>query len=211
MKKIIKNIGLSCLIFFGFNVNAETTTVHDKYIYENLPKSEFIQKENENINYEVIYFFNYGCEFCNEFEKYLDVYLNAAKNINFIYKPIEMQEAWAEYAKAYYLGEFLNVDIHKDMFNDIHINGNKKLMKNQLENFFKTQYNIDSKKFNAAYNSYLIKYNLDKNENLADKFKVTGTPTIVVISKNGETYKVSPSISGGIFPMIATLTLLTIK
>lgn len=211
MKKGFKTLMMTLLTLTSFSSFADDNKIEVGYV--DLGHNEFTEKKyNENTEYEVLYFFNYGCSFCNSFERTLDIYLDNVDNVNFVYKPIYVQEAWNEYAKAFYVGQNLEIphdQYHKKMFDDVHINKNKLLTKKELEKYFSREYNTPSGAFHTAYNSYSVTYKMKQNEKLADQFNVSGTPTLVIISKNGETYKVSPNISGGVFNMIATLVLLT--
>lgn len=212
LKKLLTIMLVSSSAFSQANENIGNDINKVEVAYEQLSDHEFTQKAPEGTQYEVLYFFNYGCTYCNSFERYLDIYLENTKNINFVYKPIMVQESWHEYAKAFYVAENLELDFsksHKGLFNAVHKENQKLLTKESLDNYFLKEYNVDLGKLHSAYNSYSVTYKLNKNEELADKFDVTGTPTIIVISKDGKTYKVSPSISGSVFSMVTTLVLLT--
>lgn len=202
MKKYMKYIWI---LLISFQIQAEDFKIG--YIEEGT--HSFVQKENENINYEIIYFFSYGCPYCYNLENYVEILKkNIGEDVSFIYKPIVPNEAWREYGRAFYVAKFLNIDIRKKIYEKIHYKNEKIYTKKALNEFFVNELKIDNSDFVSTYNSYMVDYNLKKNELLADQFNVEGTPTLIIIDKNGKTYKTSPKIAGGMFEAISTAVLL---
>ena len=175
--------------------------------YEKLQNSSFIQEEPKEKNVEILYFFSYGCHFCYDFENYKETFLRSIslKNISFINLPISPIPAWEQYAKAYYIADALGLDIHKDILIKVHIKNQKILTKEQLENYFVNEKKVSIQNFKRAYNSMSINFKLKENEEIADKYNITGTPSIVVIFKDGTTLKLSPKISDGFKNTIVSL------
>lgn len=199
-------------IGLSFNAFAENKQ-QIEITYHKLPEKSFIHKEDENTKLEVFYFFSYGCPYCYQLSPYLDIYLKSIDKtkVSFYYKPLKIQEAWEEYAKAYYVADGLEKDISQNIFNKIHRKGEKIFNKEQLGDYFYKEHSVEYPDFNSAYNSYLVNYKINKNEKLADDFNVTGTPTIVFVDANNNVYKMSPSINGGTYNMIESAVILTEK
>lgn len=183
----------------------------EELIYVKLPAQNFEIKEKEDNKAQVLYFFSYGCPYCYKADPFIKIYKEYIKdkNISFHYQPIEVQESWAEYAKAFYVGKSLKLDIHDNLYNDIHVNKNKIFSQKQLEKYFNVEYNTKPSKFSAAYRSSFNSYLLKGNEKKADKFNVTSTPTVVIISNSGDVYKFSPSINGDVLKMTSSMVLAT--
>lgn len=210
MKKILIFI---IFIFSTFSLQATTLKdeIKNKSIgYVKLENQSFIKNEKPNVKNEVIYFFSYGCHYCYEFDKYLSFFKNKNDpNVSFIPLPISPSKAWEEYARAFYIADELGLNIDKEMFNRIHVENKKIYTKEQLQNYFVNEKNISFFNFNRAYNSMTLNLNLKNNESLADKFNITGTPSLVLIKKDGSSYKISPKLSGGLYnTMLALLYLL---
>lgn len=179
--------------------------------YNKLLNSEFIHKESKTTKLEVFYFFSYGCPYCYQLSPYLDIYLKSIDKtkVSFYYKPLKIQDAWEEYAKAYYVAEGLEKDIYKDIFNKVHKKGEKIFSKEELGDYFHKEHSVSYPDFNSAYNSYLVNYKIKKNEKLADSFNVTGTPTLVFVDHEQNVYKMSPSINSGIYNLITSAVVLS--
>ena len=160
---------------------------------------------DDNIDYKVLYFFSYGCPYCYDSENYKTVfYNNMPDNVAFESMPITATPAWNEYTMAYFIADSLKLDIRTDIFKKIHIDGEKILLKEQLYNFFHSNYSVNYNDFEKRYNSMLTRFKISKIEKNADLYGVMGTPSIVILDKKGNVYKTSPSISGGIRNMMAS-------
>lgn len=193
------------LIFlaFSFSLISFSNDLNVRYIP--LPDTESTSDFKDGIDYKILYFFSYGCPYCYDFENYKQHFLNNKnKNIEFKHMPLTATPAWSDYTKAFFIGKSLNLDIRKKIFKQVHIDGDKILTKEKLYIFFSENYNVELDVFNKQYDSMMTRFREQKYERLADKYEITGTPSIVVIYKNGETFKVSPTISGGIKDMMAS-------
>lgn len=208
MKKIITTLATIASIA-SFNANAESDQIEMTYV--KLPNQSFVHKENETTKLEVFYFFSYGCAYCYQFKSYLNIYLKSLdkSQVSFYYKPLKIQEAWNEYAKAHYVADGLEKDISNTLFDKVHARDEKIFTKAELSDFFHTEHNVSYPDFESAYNSYMVGYKIDKNEKLADSFGVTGTPTLVFVDSEDNVYKLSPSINGGLYKMIESSVMLT--
>ena len=171
---------------------------------ERTPEKSLLFDREENEVIQVLYFFSYGCPYCFKNDDIIKVYKKYVedKPISFHYVPIEVSIYMREYAKAYYMADSLKVDIHDHLFKNIHIN--KKYIYNEetLVNYFVENFNTDYFLTKNAYKSSFIKLKVMKNELLADKYNVTSTPTLVIVPKNGDSYKLSPAINGNLLKMM---------
>lgn len=194
---ILMNIGVS------FAEGESSSNINIKYI--ELEKSKFYGKENAKTDVQVLYFFSYGCPYCYDFENYTQHLIrNKDENVSFKHIPISVIPSWNEYTKAFHIAKSLKIDIRTDIFKKVHLENEKILSKEQLSNYFFDKFNISYEEFNKRYESSFINYKIKKEDKLADLYELTGTPSIVVIYKDGRTFKTSPSISGGIRDTMAS-------
>lgn len=208
MKKILT---LLCTAGLSINVAHAESNQQVELIYSKLPQKEFVHNEGKDTKLEVFYFFSYGCPYCYQLSPYLDIYLKSLdeNKVSFYYKPLKIQEAWEEYAKAFYIAENLDKDISHNIFEKVHVKNEKIFTKEQLGDFFHNEHQVSYSDFQSAYNSYLVTYKIDKNEKLADEFNITGTPTLVFVDSEKNVYKMSPNINGGTYKMIESAVVLT--
>tara|TARA_Y100001960_G_scaffold333998_2_gene443314 strand:+ start:7670 stop:8350 length:681 start_codon:yes stop_codon:yes gene_type:complete len=206
MNVITKITTVALAASFLFPAYAEKNNESDKLDFTSERTAEksllFDREKGEEI--QVLYFFSYGCPYCFKNENIVKVYQKYAANkpISFHYVPIEVSMYMKEYAKAYYMADSLKVDIHDHLFKNIHVN--KKYIYNEdtLVNYFVENFDTDYFLTKNAYKSSFIKLKIMKNELLADKYHITSTPTLVIVPKNGDSYKLSPTINGNLLNMM---------
>lgn len=181
--------------------------------FKNSKDSEFVFNEKENINYEVIYFFSYGCPHCYSFKNYLKEWKqNKKSDVNIHLIPATFQKGWENLAKGYIIAKDLRLNnFDETIFNYIH--KDKNLIKNMddLRTFFNDNYNVENSIFNSLYNSIEINMEVEKLNKITDEFEIMGTPTLLLITKKGHSYVTSPSIANSDLNMIFTMEYLIMK
>lgn len=159
----------------------------------------FLKKEDDNKKFEVIYFFSYGCPYCYHFNPLITEWKN---NINedtsFIKVPATFQDGWDVLANAYTIKQKLNLseDFDEKIFKSIH--ENKYDLKNfdSLRSYFINNYNVDYTTFNKEYNSFSTVSKKNEYDKWADELMVNGTPTVIIITKDGKVYETSAGMTG---------------
>ncbi len=140
---------------------------------------------------EVIEFFWYGCPHCYHFEPDLNAWLKTKPdNVVFIRQPAVFNAHWAAHAKAFFTAEALGVldKMHADFYDAIQ---NKKMAlesEADLAKFF-AEHGVKEADFHKAYKSFAVDTKMRQAENMAARYGVTGTPSLIV---NGK-YRVSGS------------------
>lgn len=181
--------------------------------FENSKNSEFVFYEKENINYEILYFFSYGCPHCYSFKEYMNEWQkNKKEDVNIHYIPVTFQTGWENLAKGYLIAKELNLNnFDETIFNYIH--KDRQPIKDiiELRDFFIENYNIDSSVFNSIYNSIEMNIEIEKLNSITDNFDIMGTPSLLLITKKGHSYLTSPSIANGNLNMIFTIEYLMMK
>lgn len=162
-------------------------------------KYHFIKNENEDVKYEVVYFFSYGCPYCYHFDPLITEWSsNKQKDVSFIKVPATFQEGWDVLANAFTIKEKLNLnkDFDENIFKTIH--EKKYDLKNfdSLRSYFINNYNIDYTNFNKEYNSFTTITKKNQYDKWADELFIEGTPTIAIITKDGTVYKTSTGMTG---------------
>jgi len=162
-------------------------------------KYSFLKNEKDNVKYEVIYFFSYGCPFCYHFDPLFDEWSNNVDSDTSVIKvPATFQEGWDVLASAYTIKEKLKLDKDFDskIFGAIHEKKYDLRKFDALRSYFINNYNVDYTTFNKEYNSFS---NVNKNtqyDKWADDLLVQGTPTVIIIKKDGTVFRTSPGMTG---------------
>lgn len=149
------------------------------------------QPTSDPAKVEVIEFFWYGCPHCYHFEPDLNAWLKTKPdNVVFIRQPAVFNAHWAAHAKAFFTAEALGVldKMHADFYDAIQ---NKKMTlesEADLAKFF-AEHGVKEADFHKAYKSFAVDTKMRQAENMAARYGVTGTPSLIV---NGK-YRVSGS------------------
>lgn len=181
--------------------------------FENSKNSKFIFNEKESINYEIIYFFSYGCPHCYSFKDQMKEWnRNIKDDVSVHFIPVTFQKGWENLAKGYLIAKDLKLNNFDDtIFNHIHVQ--RKGIKNivELRNFFVENYNVNTAVFNSVYNSIDMNVKIESLNKITDHFDIMGTPNLLLITKRGNSYLTSPSIANGNLNMIFTIEYLMMK
>jgi len=145
---------------------------------------------------EVVEFFWYGCGGCYAFlpaaEQWKD---SLPDDVAFVRVPAVLNPRWRVHGKAYYVAEALDMvdDIHGEMFNALHEERRQIDDQDSMRDFFVEQ-GADPDAFDEAFDSFEVDAKLRRAENLARRFSIRSTPSVVV---NGR-YVTDLSSAGGV-------------
>lgn len=132
---------------------------------------------------EVIEFFWYGCPHCFSFEPIINEWLeNKPEDVVFRKMPATFNRPEVQlHAKAFYALEVMGVpgQIHVDIMAEMHNNKNRLATQGELENYLATK-GIDIEAFRAALNSFAVHVKVQRAAQLAQRYGVTGVPSLVV-------------------------------
>ena len=148
---------------------------------------------------EVLEIFWYACPHCNDFQPYLETWLeNKPDDVEFRRMPGIFRKSWAPHAKAYYTAEKLGVldAIHGPLFAAIHRQRKKVHDDKAIRKFFISN-GVDKGDFKKVYESDEVDTKVKQAFVMAQRYKVTGVPAVIV---NGK-YLVSGSTAGS-FPNV---------
>jgi thiol:disulfide interchange protein DsbA len=148
---------------------------------------------NGKIHVEELFW--YGCGHCFTLEEHVNSWkAKLPKDVEFSRVPAMFGKSWVIHAQLYYVGEVLGIteQSHGDIFNAIHINGQRLQRKSEQQAFF-AAYGVSEEDFNKAYNSFTVKSRLQQGDKRIRAYRVSGVPAVVV---NGK-YLVDASSAGG--------------
>jgi thiol:disulfide interchange protein DsbA len=149
---------------------------------------------------EVIEVFWYGCSHCYALEPYLSSWeKNKPEYIQFVQVPVMWGPGHRGHARLFYTLQALNrPDLHQKVFETIHTQRNMLLANDEAgtrarQLAFATANGISEADFNKAYDSFTVSSNLQRAEQLTERYQVATVPNIVVAGK----YLTDVGMAGG--------------
>jgi thiol:disulfide interchange protein DsbA len=158
---------------------------------------------------EVVEVFWYGCPHCYAFEPYLEEWLKSKpKAAEFVRLPAVLNPSWVTHARAYYALEAIGEAdrVHKAFFQAIHEQGRTLDDRDSIARFL-AQQGVDEKTFRKAYQSPEVQTKLQHAAQLAQRYAITGVPSVVV---DGQ-YRTSASQAGSYAEMLKVIDYLVTK
>ena len=134
---------------------------------------------------EVAEIFQFSCPHCANFEPLLQNWLKTAPSyVSFVRIPAPWSAIAELHARAYYTAEALGKtgEIDGPFFNEIHVKHNLLDTEEKLAAFF-AQFGVDGKTFHTKFTSFEIDAKVSRAADLVKRYKVPGTPAIVIDGK----------------------------
>lgn len=135
-------------------------------------------------------FFWYGCPHCYHFEPDLNAWLKKKPaGVEFVRQPAIFNPRWGAHAKAFFTAEALGVleKVHGDFYDAIQNKKEALESEEDLAKFF-AAHGVADADFRKAYKSFAVDTKMRQAEDMAARYGVTGTPSLIV---NGK-YRVEP-------------------
>ncbi len=152
---------------------------------------------------EVVEIFSYMCSHCNEFEPKVAAWVKQLPpDTQFRRMPVVFGRAsWETMARSYYALEALGEieKIHPKIFAAIHDDNIILQQKDVLTDWIEKQ-GLDRKKFSAAYDSFSMGGKIQRSNQRAQSYGITGVPSMVIDGK----YMISTAQSGNYENMLKT-------
>jgi thiol:disulfide interchange protein DsbA len=153
---------------------------------------------------EVIEFFSYGCPHCSDFEPLLNAWTkNLPGDVNFVKVPITFNRPeWTTLARLYYALEVMGEAAKQGpaVFKAIHEQKRPLHQEDALMEWVAAS-GIDSKRFNEAYKSFGVQSKVQRANQIAAAYKISGVPMMAV---DGH-YLISASTAGGYGQMLKSV------
>ncbi len=153
--------------------------------YEVLTPTQPTVGDEQHGKVEVAEIFMFGCPHCAAFEPLLQGWLKKAPSyVSFVRVPAVWNSIAELHARAYYTAEALGktAEIDGPFFNEIHVKHDMLDSVDKLAAFF-AQFGVDDKTFRSKFNSFEIDAKVSRAADLVKRYKVPGTPAIVIDGK----------------------------
>jgi thiol:disulfide interchange protein DsbA len=158
---------------------------------------------------EVVEVFWYGCIHCFNFEAMIQAWHKSqAQDVDFYSMPAMWNDTMKMHAKAFYAAKALgNFEKMNDvLFQTMNVKKNRLKTQGAVKSVF-TENGVEGKKFDAVFNSFGVRSQVNLAESRARSYGIQGTPELVV---NGK-YRVSSSAAGGQAQMLKVVDYLVNK
>jgi len=150
---------------------------------------------------EVIEFFSYGCPHCHDFEPLLNGWVKKLQgDVNFVKVPITFNRPeWTALARLYYTLEAMGQAEEKGpaVFAAVH-DQKQPLYRDDVLMQWVASSGLDSKRFGDIYKSFGVQSKVQRSNQIAAAYKVSGVPMMAVDGR----YTVSASSAGGFEQML---------
>nr|WP_306669789.1 thiol:disulfide interchange protein DsbA/DsbL [Allopusillimonas soli] len=142
---------------------------------------------------EVLEFFAYSCPHCAHMEPMVEKMLpSLPDNVVFRGVPVAFNASMADLQRLYYSLQALDrMDLHSKVFDAIHKDHDRIYTADAITDWIVKQ-GVDRKAFEDVFNSFGINTKLQRANELAEAYKIEGTPSFAVAGK----YVTSPSMTG---------------
>ena len=144
---------------------------------------------------EVVEVFWYACGHCYLLEPKLEAWNRSGRpaNAELVRVPATWNNVLKTHARLFYTMELLGKhNLNPEIWREINVKGNRLETPEKIESFF-TSRGVSKADFQRAFASFAMDSKVAKAEDLNRRYKITGTPTIVVAGK----YVTDVSMAGG--------------
>jgi len=135
---------------------------------------------------EVVEVFWYACGHCYLLEPRLESWARSGKApyVAFSRMPATWNEMLKTHARVFYTAEALGklAQLHNDIFREINVKGNRLDTAQSIEAFFVSR-GVPKADFQRAFASFAVDKKVNVAQDLNRRYKITGTPTIIVNGK----------------------------
>jgi thiol:disulfide interchange protein DsbA len=134
---------------------------------------------------EVVEAFWYACGHCYLLEPKLEAWdaKGRAPYVQLVRLPATWNDVVKTHARIYYTIELLGKpQLHPEVFREINVKGNRLDTPEKVQAFFASK-GVPAAEFQKAFSSFAVESNLRKAEEMNKRYKITGTPTIVIGGK----------------------------
>ena len=160
-----------------------------------------------NVNkIEVVEVFWYGCIHCFNFETMIQAWNTSQPgDVDFYSMPAMWNSTMKMHAKAFYAAQALGnfKTMYHVLFQTMNVKKNRLKSESAVKAVF-IDNDVDAKKFDAVFNSFGVRSQVNLAESRAKSYGIQGTPEMVV---NGK-YRVSSTSAGGQAQMLKVVDFL---
>jgi len=140
---------------------------------------------------EVLEFFWYACPHCYDLDPKVEAWRKTLPSyISFSRVPVMWNESHRSLARLYYTLQSLGKleQLHSEVFKEIHVNGDALVATDDADSermqiAFVKRFGIAEDAFRTAYDSFAVETDLQKADQLVQRYRIDGVPTFVVNGK----------------------------
>ena len=132
---------------------------------------------------EVIDFFFYGCQYCNELQPRLERWrqTNKPADVVFRHMPVVRHDSWVPLAKTYFTLEAMGEleRLHAAVYHSYHVE-DLYMSQEKVISEWAAKHGLDRDKFMAIYRSDETRQKVEQARKLTLDYDIQGTPSLVV-------------------------------
>ena len=143
---------------------------------------------------EVLEFFWYACPHCYAIDPLVESWKKTKPAyISFSRVPVTWSEGHRSLARLFYTLETMGKldQLHGEIFNEIHVNGDPLVAANpndaaeteRMQTAFVKKFGISEAEFKKAYHSFTVENDLQRADELVQRYRIDGVPTFVINGK----------------------------
>ena len=193
INRFILTIVVGGLLFTGSAIGDDANHV---VLYEKFEahESTFLST-NKDVDYEVLYFFNYNCPSCLEFEETVAYWQdNMPENTELKSIPTAVHVEWEWATKLHFFAKKMNPELtRKTIFNTPTLQSYVISTKDDMIATLADELNLPIGAIERTVSKVDVSPMMEKSRELAAKFNVIGTPTLVLNAVGKGVYKVQPN------------------
>ncbi len=193
IKKAIKKLVLAALILLPLSSSYASSDMklYDRYNGE----SGALISKTEGLKYEVLYFFNYNCPSCLEFEEVISNWeQNIPKYTELKSIPTTVFDGWQWSSKMHFYAKKLSPEMtRKKLFNSETIQSFTVTSKSEMVTTLATEMGLPHSVIERTIDKVDVEPMMKLSNDLVEKFDVMGTPTLIVNVIGKSVYKVQPN------------------
>lgn len=155
---------------------------------------------------EVIDFFWYGCPYCNELQPALEAWdKRKPPDVALRRIPAILRDTWAPHARIYYTLELLGEvgRLHQKVYHSYHVEQLSMSQPDVMEQWA-IKNGIERQRWLDAYYSPEVDARIARAHELARRYEVQGTPSVVVDGRYLTSSSMTPSVNG-VIPVVEDL------
>jgi thiol:disulfide interchange protein DsbA len=182
MRNLILSAALMAVSLFGMTAQAADAPIEAGKQYVQLDSPVPVQVPGK---IEVVEMFWYGCPHCYAFEPTINPWIEKLPaDVHFIRIPAMFGGPWDAHGQLFITLDTMGVEhkVHTAVFDAIQKGGKRLTDKNDMADFVATQ-GVDKQKFLETFDSFAVKGKIAQYKQLAQKYGITGVPTMIVNGK----------------------------
>ena len=167
---------LAAALSFGSPVGA--ADLMEDVDYRVIPR----QKLTDSERIEVVYFFYYGCQWCYQFEPFVEDWLKKKPtDVTFRRVPALRSTKWVTLTRAFYALEQMNLlpQLHAKAFRAFHREEVNLQSESSLFDWVAKQ-GVDRNQFEEVYRSDAVTNRMNESRALTNAFEIESTPSVAV-------------------------------